>query len=80
MLPGQPRLRSSQRQLNAVLFKNEFCFHGNFKDECAHVWRELIERFHLENFILIQRDRCGGGSVLIFDKIGHIIAKQTLSK
>jgi hypothetical protein len=51
------------------LFTGEICFHGDFADECAHVWRGRVERFHPEN--VIQRDRFVDGSVLIWNKIGH---------
>jgi hypothetical protein len=63
------RLYWTQRQWNVVLFTYEFCLHEDFADECAHVWRERIERFYPEN--VIQRDRYGGGSVMICNKIGH---------
>jgi hypothetical protein len=51
------------------LFTDEFCFHVDFADGCARIWRGRIERFHPEN--VIQSDRYGGGSVMIGGKIGH---------
>jgi hypothetical protein len=41
----------------------------DFADECARVWRGRIEQFYPEN--VIQRNRYGGGSVMICGKIGH---------
>jgi hypothetical protein len=63
------RLLWTQRQWNAGLFTDEICFHGDFADGCARVWRERVERFHPEN--VIQHDRYVDGSVIIWNKIGH---------
>jgi hypothetical protein len=54
-------LRWTQLQSNTVLFY-EFCFHGDFADVRARVWRGRIELFHHEN--VIQHDPCGGCSVM----------------
>jgi hypothetical protein len=57
----------------------EICFHGDFADGCARVWRGRVERFRSENVIL--RDRYVDGIVLIWNKIGHYsMATQALSK
>jgi hypothetical protein len=40
------RLRWTQRQWNAVLFTDEFCFHLAFVDGCTCVWSGQIEWFH----------------------------------
>jgi hypothetical protein len=49
------------------LITDKFCFNLDFADGCACVWRGQIERFYPEN--AIQRDRYGGGSVMIWGKI-----------
>jgi hypothetical protein len=71
------RLRWTQRQWNTVLFTDEFHFHVNFADGGARVWRQRIERFHPEN--VIQRDRYGGGSVMICGGISYF-GKQASSQ
>jgi hypothetical protein len=48
------RLYWTQWQWITCLFTGEFCFYVDFAEGHACVWREQIERFHLEN--VIQRD------------------------
>jgi hypothetical protein len=45
------------------LFTGEFCFHVDFANGCARVWKRRIERFHLEH--IIPHDSYGGGNVRI---------------
>jgi hypothetical protein len=42
----------------------------DFADECAHVWRGQIERFHPKN--VIQHDRYGDGSIMIWCGLSHL--------
>jgi hypothetical protein len=59
---GTTRIRWTQSQMNTVFFMDESRFHMNFLDGGACLERRN-ERFHPEN--AIQRNRYGGGSVMI---------------
>lgn len=58
-----------QRQWNEVLFTDESRFNVDFADGRLRVWRRRNERFDPEN--IIQRDRYGGGSVMVWGGISH---------
>jgi hypothetical protein len=67
-------LRWTLQQWNAVLFTNEFRFRRDFANGSYHrSMHSCLERMnwavHPKN--VIQRDRYGGGSVMILGKIGH---------
>lgn len=72
-----------QRQWNEVLFTGESRFNVDFADERLRVWRGRNERFDTEH--IIQRDRYGGGSVMVWGGISHrgktvlLVANGTLN-
>ena len=59
--------RWTQRQWNNILFTDESCFTVDFPDGRARVWRHSGEHYHEQN--VIQRDRYGGGSVMVWGGI-----------
>lgn len=59
--------RWTQRQWNNVLFTDESRFCVDFADRRVRVWRRKGERFDANN--VLQRDRYGGGSVMIWGGI-----------
>jgi hypothetical protein len=58
-----------QRQWNEVLFTDESRFNVDFADGRVCVWRRRNERYDQEN--VIQRDRYGGGSVMVWGGISQ---------
>ena len=58
-----------QRQWNQVLFSDESRFNLSFADGRRWVWRRVGERFDAAN--VMQHDRYGGGSVMIWAGICH---------
>ena len=57
----------TQRQWNNILFTDESLFTVDFADGRVCVWRRSGERYHEQN--VIQRDRYGGGSVMVWGGI-----------
>ena len=58
-----------RRQWNEVLFTDESRFNIQFADGRVRVWRLPGERFHQAN--VIERDRFGGGSVMVWGGISN---------
>jgi len=59
----------TRRQWNNVLFTDESRFNVSFADDRIRVWRRRGERLHADN--VVQRDRYGGGSVMVWAGIYH---------
>ena len=59
--------RWTQCQWNNILFTDESCFTVDFADGSVCLWRRSGECYHEQN--VIQRDRYGGGSVMVWGGI-----------
>ena len=57
----------SRRIWNCVLFTDESCFNVQFADGRLRVWRRTGESMDENN--IVERDRYGGGSVIIWGRI-----------
>ncbi len=66
---AQRHLRWTQRQWHNVLFTDESRFAVQFSDGRLRVWRRKGERYDAAN--VIQRDRYGGGSVMVWGGISR---------
>ena len=66
----------TRRQWNNVLFTDESRFNVSIADSRIRVWRRRGERLHANN--VVQRDRYGGGSVMVWAEIYMMVRLNSL--